>query len=50
MQSFLWVLKATPPKKLSVYKLVLGLDEITFAGLLFKYVRNTAYRIRDEAE
>jgi hypothetical protein len=28
----------------------LGLDYITFAGLPFKYARNTAYRIRGKAE
>jgi hypothetical protein len=45
------MLKYRPTKESSVYKKsVFGLYEITLAGLLFKYARNTAYKIPGKAE
>jgi hypothetical protein len=45
------MLKNNTMKESSVYKkLVLDLDKIIFADLLFKYARNTACRIHGKAE
>jgi hypothetical protein len=40
--SFLWLLKSNATKESSVYNKLA--QEITLAGLLYKYTRNTAYR------
>jgi hypothetical protein len=45
------MLKYSPSKESSVYeKFVFGLYETTLASLLFKYARNTAYKIPGNAE
>jgi hypothetical protein len=45
------MLKYSSTKESSVYKkFVFGLYAIMLAGLLFKYARNTAYKIPGKAE
>jgi hypothetical protein len=44
MQSCLGILKTIPTEESYDYKLFLGLQEITLAGLLSKYERDMAYR------
>lgn len=51
IQSYLRMLENKSAKESRVWKkLVLDLHEITFAGFLFKYARNKAYRIHGMGE
>jgi hypothetical protein len=50
MQFYLRILEKNSAKESYVYKLVLDFHEMTFTGVLFQLVKNTAYRIQGMAE